>query len=128
MVDASFVVEACLAESALVRLTERDAIAPPLLWSEALSALHELAWRRQISAQLAAIARDALARAPIRRRAPARLQRDAWEIATRLGWAKTYDAEYVALARWGRCPLLTIDGKLAHAAAREVEVLTPSAL
>ncbi|MGH3181830.1 MAG: hypothetical protein ACRDOE_07985, partial [Streptosporangiaceae bacterium] len=88
VVDASFAVQASLA-GGLERLAGHAAIAPPLLWSEAISALHELAWRRVISPEVAAIARDALARAPIARRRPSQLQDEAWEIATRLGWAKT---------------------------------------
>jgi len=54
--------------------------------------------------------------------------RDAWEIADTFGWAKTYDAEYVALARARNCPLLTFDARLARTAMRLVTVLGPSDL
>jgi len=37
---------------------------------------------------------------------------EAWRVADRLGWAKTYDAEYLALARVLKCRLLTSDAKL----------------
>lgn len=66
--------------------------------------------------------------APIERRAPARLYPEAWSIATELGWAKTYDAEYVALARLLGCRLVTLDGRLRRAAGELVEIVAPSDL
>lgn len=51
-------------------------------------------------------------------RAPSRLGQHAWSIAERLGWAKTYDAEYLALADLLDCPLATIDRGVKDAAAR----------
>jgi predicted nucleic acid-binding protein len=53
----------------------------------------------------------------IRRRAPARLGSEAWDVANELGWAKTYDAEYVALARLLKCRLVTLDARLRRGAA-----------
>ncbi len=128
VVDASFAIEASLTPDALNRLEGRAAVAPPLLWSEATSVLHELRWRNEISPELAETAVQRLERAAILLRQPARLRREAWEVATRLGWAKTYDAEYVALARLCHCPLLTIDARLARTAAREVLILTAADL
>lgn len=125
VVDASFLVEASLTHEGLHRLRGRGAVAPALLWSEAISVLHELQWRNAISSELASIALERLIKAPIRVRRLARLRKEAWEVANRLGWAKTYDAEYVALARLYHCPLLTVDAKLAQVAAREVEILQP---
>ena len=43
------------------------------------------------------------------RRSPKRLGEEAWRVADELGWAKTYDAEYVALARLLDCRLVTLD-------------------
>ena len=113
VVDASFAIEASLA-GALDRLRGRDAIAPALMWSESASVLHEMQWRRAISAELASAALGSLRSGPIKLRGPARLLASAWEVASRLGWAKTYDAEYVALAKLSNCPLLTVDAKLAR--------------
>lgn len=103
-------------------------VAPPLLWSEATSALHESMWRGDISSELGNGAIARLADAPIERRASRRLYREAWSVAERLGWAKTYDAEFVALALLSRCPLLTIDERLKRGAARLVEVVGPADL
>jgi predicted nucleic acid-binding protein len=100
-------------------------VAPPLLWSEALSAIRELRWRREISDDLAARAFDALLRAPVRRRVPHQLYREAWRVADKLGWAKTYEAEYVALARILGCRLLTLDDRLRRGAERFVDIVGP---
>ena len=61
-------------------------------------------------------------------RRPKGLSDNAWQIADRLGWAKTYDAEYLALARLLRCRLLTTDAKLKAAGARVVGVIGPTEL
>jgi len=45
-----------------------------------------------------------------------------------LGWAKTYDAEYVALARTLECSLLTTDRRLQRGAERIVDTVGPSDL
>ena len=128
VVDASFVVDASMTVEGLDRLERWQAVAPALLWSEATSVLHELRWRKAISTELADTAFRRLRQAPIGLRSPSRLSQEAWEIASRLGWAKTYDAEYVALARLLGCALLTIDGKLARAAAGEARILGPTDL
>jgi len=49
-------------------------------------------------------------------------------IADRLGWTKTYDAEYLALARILKCRLLTTDSKLKSAASRIVAIIGPGDL
>lgn len=63
--------------------------------------------------------------APVTRREPRRLRREAWLIADNLGWAKIYDAEYVALARILDCRLFTVDDRLRRGAARIVEIVGP---
>jgi predicted nucleic acid-binding protein len=128
VIDASALVQACLSEVDLARLASFEMIAPPLLWSEATSAIHELKWRRQISARLAGAAFDKLKSAPVRSRRPADLQAGAWRLAERFGWAKTYDAEYIALALASKCRLLTTDAKLAAIAIQVVDVIGPEDL
>ena len=60
---------------------------------------------------------------PIRLLGDAVLRRNAWQIADRLGWAETYDAEYVALTRLQADALVTLDAEL----ARRVEGIVPTA-
>jgi predicted nucleic acid-binding protein len=98
------------------------------MWSEASSVLHELRWRREISGELARIALDRLASASVSPRRPKGLVAEAWRIADDLGWAKTYDAEYLALARMLKCSLLTTDSKLKSAGAKIVRVIGPGDL
>jgi len=128
VVDASAVVTACLSEAGLDPLAKEQLVAPHLMWSEASSVLHELRWRREISSGLATTALRRLSGADISPRRPKRLTDEAWRIADRLGWAKTYDAEYLALARLTRCRLLTTDAKLKNAGAKVVDVIGPTEL
>jgi predicted nucleic acid-binding protein len=99
-----------------------------VLWSEALSVVHELRWRREISEELTSKALARVLTSPVKRRAPHQLSREAWRIADELGWARTYDAEYVALARSMRCRLLTLDDRLRRGAGRLVETIGPDQL
>lgn len=89
-------------------------LAPTLLRSQTLSALHEAVQRGEIPAD---VARERLARIgkmPIRLLGDAVLRRRAWEIADELGWTSTYDAEYVALTQLQADALITTDSKLAR--------------
>ena len=52
----------------------------------------------------------------------------AWTLAAQLGWAKTYDAEYLALAQAHDVALLTIDERLQRGAAGLVVIVTPTEL
>ena len=52
----------------------------------------------------------------------------AYELARGLGWAKTYDAEYVSLALAVAAPLVTLDARLRPGAAGTVTVLGPAEL
>ncbi|MEO7296471.1 MAG: type II toxin-antitoxin system VapC family toxin [Candidatus Limnocylindria bacterium] len=128
VIDASVALSAALTRDGFDRIADHDLIAPPLMWSEAVSTLREHAWRGDISAAQAAASLSALMAAPIRKRAPRALHAEAWRIAEQLGWAKTYDAEYVALARLSGCRLLTRDDRLRRGAARVIESIGPSQL
>lgn len=103
-------------------------VAPPLLWSEVTSALHEAVWRGAITQELADDVRRRLDGAPIERQALSELYERTWTTADEFGWAKTYDAEYVALAALLGCPLLTVDARLARTASRVVQLLAPADL
>ena len=124
--DASVAVVAALAHDGFSELGDESLVAPPLMWPEARSALHELAWRREISVDDAAAARGRLDSSPVKQRSHARLGAEAWRLADDFGWAKTYDAEYVALARLLRCRLVTLDARLRRATERLGIVVSPS--
>ena len=128
VVDAAVVITVCLSEAGLKSLGREELVAPHLMWSEASSVIHELRRGKEISAELAAIALDRLAAAAVSPRRPRGLIEEAWRIADRLGWAKTYDAEYLALARLLRCRLLTTDAKLKASGSDVVKVVGPADL
>ena len=98
------------------------------MWAEARSSLHESAWRNEIPADAAARANDRLSDVPIRARTHRHLGREAWRIATELGWAKTYDAEYLALAHLLECRCVTLDARLRRGADRLGFVVSPTEL
>jgi predicted nucleic acid-binding protein len=91
-----------------------ELLAPTLLRSQTLSALHEAVQRGELPAD---VARDRLARIGrmrIRLLGDAVLRRRAWDIAEQVGWASTYDAEYVALTQLQADALVTLDPDLAR--------------
>jgi predicted nucleic acid-binding protein len=93
---------------------EHELFAPTLVRSQTLSALHEAVQRDELPAD---VARDRLARIgrmPIRLLGDAVLRRRAWELADQLGWASTYDAEYVALTQLQADAFVTLDAGLAR--------------
>lgn len=102
---------------------EHELLAPTLLRSQTLSALHEAVQQGELTAD---VARERLARVgklPIRLLGDAVLRRRAWEVADQLGWASTYDAEYVALTLLQADALITLDEEL----ARSVEGIVATA-
>ena len=128
VLDASAAVQACLAADGFDLFGRERLIAPVLFWSEVSSALHEMRWRKEISTGLADIAFKRLLAAPVSPRSSKRLRREAWGVAEELGWMKTYDAEYVALARTTRCRLFTVDARLRRGAGHVVPIIGPGDL
>ena len=124
VVDASAATVLCLAEDGF-DLVEAELLAPVLVRSETLSALRGMHWREEISAELAEQATERLLAAPIRLVRRTEIYREARRIASGLGWAKTYDAEYIALALVEGAPLMTIDARLARRARDLVEITLP---
>lgn len=124
VVDASATL-ALVVSTAGLEILGDDLASPALLWSEVTSVLAELVWRREISRDLADRGHAALLAAPISAHRSDTLYERARDVARRLGWAKTYDAEYVALAEILDVPLVTRDVRLGRGAGHLVEVLTP---
>jgi predicted nucleic acid-binding protein len=111
-----------------ISVASHQLLAPTLLRSQALSVMHEAVHRGEISADAA---RERLARVnamPIRLLGDAVLRRRAWEVAERLGWASTYDAEYVALTQLQADAFVTLDAELARQVEGIVTVATIDAL
>ena len=121
VVDASAVLH--LASAGIKVRAAHKLLAPTLLRSQTLSALHEAVHRGEIPAD---VARDRLSRIgqmPIRLLGDAVLRRRAWELADRLGWASTYSAEYIALTQLQADAFVTLDAQL----ARSVKGIVPTA-
>jgi predicted nucleic acid-binding protein len=100
-------------------------VAPTLMWSETRSALFRESTRRPSEASdhrstFARICAADITELPIDRSAP-------WDIAELLGWSKSYDAEYLALARELRAGLFTLDRQLRHGARTlGIELVQPA--
>ncbi len=115
--------------SAVLALGEREAeppgahrlLAPTLLRSQVLSALHEAVHGGALEPDAARRRLDWIGRLPVRLLGDAVLRRRAWEIADRLGWPSTYDAEYVALTLLQADALITLDKGLERAVRGIVE-------
>jgi len=125
VIDASAALYLLASEQGIEPFATFDLVSPALLWSEVTSVLNEMRWRRELSPVLAQTAFDRLIAAPIDRRTDDGLYRDAREVARTLGWAKTYDAEYVALARALEVDLMSRDERLRRGASRLISVVTP---
>ena len=93
---------------------EHELLAPTLLRSQTLSALHEAVQRGEIPAEVGRDRLDRAGRMPIRLLGDAVLRRQAWKVADQLGWASTYDAEYIALTQLQADAFVTLDAELAR--------------
>jgi predicted nucleic acid-binding protein len=100
-----------------------ELLAPTLLRSQTLSALHEAVQRGELPADVARERLTRIGKMPIRLLGDAVLRRRAWELADRLGWASTYNAEYVALTQLQADAFITLDAEL----ARSVEGIVATA-
>jgi len=121
VVDCGVVLE--LAQEDFELPAGHELLAPTLLRSQTLSRLHEAVHAGELDPE---VARERIARVsalPIRLLGDAVLRRRAWEVADELGWAETYDAEYIALTHLQADAFVTLDPEL----ARTVEDVVPTA-
>jgi predicted nucleic acid-binding protein len=121
VVDCGVVLE--LASEGFEVPSEHELLAPTLLRSQTLSALHEAVHAGELARDDALDRLTRIRAIPIRLLGDAVLRRRAWEIAERLGWASTYDAEYVALTQLQADAFVTSDADL----ARRVQGVVPTA-
>jgi predicted nucleic acid-binding protein len=121
VVDAGAVLHLASEEVKIAR--KHELLAPTLLRSQTLSALHEASQRGEIPADVARERLARIGRMRIRLLGDAVLRRRAWDLADRLGWASTYTAEYVALTQLQADVFVTPDEEL----ARSVEGIVATA-
>jgi predicted nucleic acid-binding protein len=126
VVDASAVIQ--IASEAVEVRGGYELLAPTLLRSQTLSVLHEAVQRGEIPADVARDRLERIWKMPIRLLGDAVLRRRAWEIADRLGWASTYDAEYVALTLLQADAFVTLDEELARSVEGIVAIASLDAL
>jgi predicted nucleic acid-binding protein len=84
-----------------------------------------MVFRAEISRELGESALGRLETIKVEPLHPDGLANEAWRIAKERGWAKTYDAEYLALAQLLGCRLVTLDGSLWRATRNLGYVVTP---
>jgi predicted nucleic acid-binding protein len=121
VVDASAVLH--LASAGVEVPGANKLLAPTLIRSQTLSALHEAVQRGEIPADVARDRLTRIGRMPIRLLGDAVLRRRARDLADQLGWASTYNAEYVALTQLQADAFVTLDAEL----ARSVEGIVATA-
>jgi predicted nucleic acid-binding protein len=112
VVDAGVVLH--LARTGAEVSDQHELLAPTLLRSQTLSLLHEAVQRGEVADDVAREQLARIGRMHIRLLGDAVLRRRAWELADRLGWAETYNAEYVALTQLQADALVTLDADLAR--------------
>jgi predicted nucleic acid-binding protein len=117
-----------IASGEIAVAAEHQLVAPTLVRSQALSALYEAARRSEISAAEGIERVTRINSLKVRFLGDKVLQRQAWKVADQLGWATTFDAEFVALTQLQADVFVTSDRDLAQAVSGLVETATIDAL
>ena len=80
-----------------------ELVSVPLMWSEARASLHLAVFKGKIGREDGEVLHERLENCPVDRIEPRNLGNQAWRLAEEFGWGRTYDAEYVALAKLLDC-------------------------
>jgi predicted nucleic acid-binding protein len=121
VVDSGVVIH--LASNGLAVPDQHELLAPTLLRSQTLSVVHDAVHKGELPEDEARDLLERIWEIKIRLLGDAVLRRNAWRFAEQLGWAETYDAEYVALTKLQGDAFVTLDEDL----ARQVEAVVPTA-
>lgn len=128
VIDANVARAACGGEGDGFALLGDELASVPLMWSEARASLHLALAKGEVERSDGEIIHNRLESCPVDRINPPELGWEAWRVAENFGWGRTYDAEYVALAKLLECRLVTLDMRLRRGADRLGFVITPSEL
>jgi predicted nucleic acid-binding protein len=128
VIDANVARAACGGDGDGFAVLGDQLVSVPLMWSEARASLHLAVSKGEIGRDDGEILHSRLENCPVDRVDPPELGREAWRLAEDFGWGRTYDAEYVALAKLLDCRLVTLDTRLRRGADRLGFVVTPSEL
>ena len=112
-----------LASEGIEVRAEHELLAPTLLRSQTLSAVRGAVHAGELTADAGLDRLNRVWAIPIRLLGDAVLRRRAFELAEQLGWAETYDAEYLALTQLQADAFVTLDPEL----ARRSEAVVPTA-
>ncbi len=126
VVDSGVVVQLAVEEYEVP--PEHELLAPTLLRSQTLWALHETVRGGGLDRDVALQLLERSWKLPIRLLGDAVLRRLAWKLADQLDGTSTYDAEYLALTRLQADAFVTLDPELARRAADVVPVASIDAL
>jgi predicted nucleic acid-binding protein len=128
VLDANVARAACGGEGDGFAVLGDELASVPLMWSEARASLHLALLKGEIGRDDGEIIHDRLENCPVDRLDPPELGREAWRLAEEFGWGRTYDAEYVALAKLLDCRLVSLDTRLQRGTDRLGFVVTPAEL
>jgi predicted nucleic acid-binding protein len=99
-------------------------LAPGLLRSQMLSLLYQAVRRGEMTKEAAERRLFYVQGMRIRLHEDYLLQNAAWQVADRLGWSDTFEAEYVALTQLEADALITLDRQLADS-VKDLVVVAP---
>ncbi|HEY4228390.1 MAG TPA: type II toxin-antitoxin system VapC family toxin [Candidatus Limnocylindrales bacterium] len=126
VIDAGVAIR--IASGEITVAPQHELLAPTLLRSQVLSALHEAVARGDMSEAAALDCLKRLHRLSIRLLGDGVLRRTAWDIANELASGSTYEGEYLALTRLQADAFVTGDDDLAKRASALVPIADVTSL